>query len=481
MRILFASSEAHPLIKTGGLADVCGSLPRALTELGHDVRLVLPAYPQALKRAGESRCVAELELPLAGKTRLLETRLPHSSIPVYLVDAPQYFARAGNPYTTAEGYDWPDNAARFALLARAAVELAQDRAGLDWRPQLVHCHDWQTGLVPALLAGEATRPATVFTIHNLSYLGLFDWADFESLQLPLELWHMDGMEFFGNFAFIKGGLNFADWLTAVSPTYAREIQTPAFGYGLEGLLRYRGDRLVGILNGVDYRVWNPATDRLIPATYASGDLAPKARDKRELQKRLGLPPRAGEPLFGFVGRLVEQKGVGLLLEALPWLMTQGVQLAVLGHGERQFEEALRRAAIQYPGQLAVQIGYDEPLAHWIEAGADIFLMPSRYEPCGLNQLYSLRYGTVPVVRATGGLADSVSDAAQAPAGQATGFVFSAAEAEALQEACQRALSLFRDNPPAWRQLMRNGMAMDFSWEHSANRYLALYRRAIDGR
>jgi starch synthase len=479
MNILFATSEAQPLIKTGGLADVCGSLPVALRRLRHDVRLILPAYPEAVARAGSLRLAGELDLPGAAyPVRLLEGTLPGSQVRLYLVDSPAHYYRNGGPYAGPDGEDWPDNAQRFALLARAAAAVATDRAGLDWRPEVVHCHDWQTGLVPALLSGEPQRPVSVFTIHNLSYQGLFSWEDFQALQLPAELWSMEAMEFHGRFSFIKGGLVFADWLTTVSPTYAREIRTPQHGCGLEGLLQHRAARLTGILNGVDYETWDPAHDPLITERYSAEEPAPKAQNKAALQREFALAEDPRIPLIGHVGRLVEQKGGDLLLATLPQLL-EHAQLIVLGNGQRDVEKALDAAAAKYPGRLAAHVGYSEELAHRIEAAADMFVMPSRFEPCGLNQIYSLRYGTVPIVHCTGGLADTVVDTRKETLadGTATGFVFEAPTAAALWEAIERALALYR-RPAEWQRLMHNGMRQDFSWGRSARQYLALYRRPV---
>ncbi|PKM43433.1 MAG: glycogen synthase GlgA [Gammaproteobacteria bacterium HGW-Gammaproteobacteria-1] len=478
-RILFACSEAHPLIKTGGLADVSGSLPPVLQALGDDVRLVLPAYRQVLQRLPQLPVAAELNLPgSAAPVRILEATLPQTDVTVWLVDAPAYFDRDGGPYLGPDGHDWPDNAARYTLFARAVVELAQDRAGLAWRPDVVHCNDWQTGLVPALLAQEPQRPGTVFTIHNMAYQGLFTRAVFDTLNLPEGLWHMEAMEFYSQFNFLKGGLVFSDWITTVSPTYAQEIRMPAFGYGLEGVLNHRAARLRGILNGVDYAIWDPAHDPLIPHHFGPTRPAGKKKNKAVLQQQFGLVAEAATPLVGLVGRMVEQKGIDLVLDALPALLEQHpLQLAVVGTGTAAFEQAFRDLAAHYPQRVGLFIGYDEGHAHLVEAGADIFLMPSRFEPCGLNQIYSLRYGTVPVVRRTGGLADTVvhADAATLADGSATGFSFEAADSAALGETLQQALELY-GQPPRWRRLMVSGMRQDFSWEQSARHYQELYRQ-----
>lgn len=478
-KILFASSEIHPLIKTGGLGDVSGSLPTALKNLGQDMRLIMPAYRAAVARAGALTPVANLSLSGADHpVTLLEGRLPGTDVPLYLVDSPAHFDRPGGPYDDPDGHGWPDNAARFALLARATVALGLDQAGLAWRPDIVHCNDWQTALAPALLAREPQRPGLVFTVHNLAYQGVFSWDTFQSLHLPAELWSADALEFYGQVSFIKGGLIYADYLNTVSPTYAQEIRTPEFGCGLDGLLNHRAERLVGILNGADYHLWDPRRDPFIAKKYTPRTLTLKANNKAALQQHFNLAEDPEVPLLGFIGRLVEQKGVDLLFDVLDELLTQPLQLAVLGSGAPHLEQTLLDYARRYPQRVGVHVGYHEQLAHHIEAGADLFVMPSRFEPCGLNQLYSLRYGTVPVVRRTGGLADSVVDATPHTLKDktATGFLFDAATPTALRDALQRALALYQQ-PRKWRPLMKRGMEQDFSWEHSAGQYLALYERA----
>jgi starch synthase len=476
-KVLFVTSEAHPLAKTGGLGDVCGSLPPALQALGADMRLLLPAYPQAKRAAGALRAVAQIPLAFSDvPATLLEGVLPGSNVVLWLVDHPPAFAREGDPYLDASGAPWPDNAQRFAVLCAAAVALAAASV-IEWRPDIVHCHDWQTGLVPALLSLRDTRPATIFTIHNLAYQGLFPADTFTLLRLPPSLWSLQGLEFYGQLSFIKGGIAAADQLTTVSPTYAREIQTSAFGAGLDGLLRQRADRLSGILNGVDTDTWNPATDAYLPQPYSAATLARKKANKLALQEQMQLPPDAARPLIGMIGRLVDQKGFDLVLDAWPQLARQGAQLVVLGSGDSALEKAWRDMQRTYPKQLAARISYDEALAHHIEGGADMFLMPSRFEPCGLNQMYSLRYGTVPIVRRVGGLADTVVDASTQAlaAGTATGFVFDGATPDALTAAVVRALALYADEP-RWRALALNGMGQDFSWNKSAQEYFALYGR-----
>ena len=480
-KILFVTSEAQPLMKTGGLGDVCGGLPQALHTLGADVRLLMPGYHDALRRAGRLKIVAQLDLPpLAQPVTLLEGKLPGTRVTVWLIDFAPAYDRPGNPYLNVHGHPWHDNAARFALLARVAAAIARDTAGLAWRPDVVHAHDWQAGLVPALLAEDTTRPATVFTIHNLAYQGLFPYETFLSLHLPKSLWSLHALEFHGQMSFIKGGIAFADRITTVSPTYAREIQTPEHGYGLDGLLRHRTARLSGILNGIDARAWNPARDPHLASRYSPRRLMHKLPNKTALQREFNLRVDADVALIGMVSRLVDQKGVDLFLDALPSLMALPLQIVVLGSGEAQYEQALRAQAARYPDRLAVLAGYNEAIAHRIQAGIDFFLMPSRFEPCGLSQLYSLRYGTVPIVRRVGGLADTVVDASTTniATNTATGIVFEEASAEALTGAVQRALALHAVRR-TWENIQLTGMRQDFSWQHSAAEYLRLYETAID--
>lgn len=483
--VLFASSEAHPLIKTGGLADVASSLPMALRERGLDARLIIPAYPQAKRLVRELRFVSDLALSnTQGPVTLLSGLLPDRDLPVFLVDAPQYFCREGNPYTDVSGRDWGDNPDRFWLFARALARVAFGLPTIDWRPDILHCNDWQTGLAPMFLAHQEARPAVVFTVHNLAYQGLFDRDTFDRLGLPPALWSVSAMEFHHRMSFLKSGLVFSDRINTVSPTYADEVRTPAFGCGLDGLLRQLGSRFRGILNGVDYRQWNPARDSNLVQPYRSDQLELKVSNKLALQQLFDLPNNEHAILFGHIGRLVEQKGVDLILALLPRLLEQGdVQLVIQGEGDRVLEQQLLRAAQQHPDRLGVRIGYDEARAHLIEAGSDLFLMPSRFEPCGLNQMYSLRYGTVPIVRRTGGLADTVVDAnAETLAkAQATGFLFEDASQEALWSTIERALRLCREDRHSWQQLIRNGMAQDLSWQASSQHYEAFYQEAIAAR
>jgi starch synthase len=477
-RILFCSSEVHPFCKTGGLGDLSGSLPTALKQLGEDIRIILPAYPSALAKSVNVRQVSSLKLTGASQqVHLLETKMPGTDVPVYLVDCREAFDRAGDLYVDEHGQDWPDNARRFCLFSRAIVELAMNRATMRWKPHIVHCNDWQTGLVPALLSRERARPGVVFSIHNLGYQGDFSWDQFEELSLPQQLWAFDSMEHYDRFLFIKGGLSHADRLITVSPTYAEEIKTEAYGCGLHPLLQYRAERLTGILNGIDERLWDPRTDPALVRNYSVDELADKYANKRALQKELGLVRSARKVLISHIGRLTDQKGTDLILDIIPDLMKMdGVQLVLLGSGDRSLERAFRKASRKYPRKLTVRVGYDEELAHRIEAGSDIFLMPSRYEPCGLNQMYSMRYGTIPVVRLTGGLADTVVNADESTLadGSATGFGFTELSARALLESVTDALQVYRQFPELWRTLMVSAMSRDFGWRQSGARYLELY-------
>ncbi|MBF0217942.1 MAG: glycogen synthase GlgA [Gammaproteobacteria bacterium] len=479
--VLFAASEAHPLIKTGGLGDVAGSLPAALAELGDDVRLIMPAYRPLLQKLDQVEVIANFTIAAtADKVRLLAATLPGEKLPLILVDFPPYFDRDGNPYLNDSGTDWHDNAERFALFCRAIVEVAMGRVGLSWKADIVHCNDWQTGLVPALLSLEEPRPATLFTIHNLAYQGRFFGEMFHRLNLPHQLWGAEGLEFYNDLSFIKGGLFYADRINAVSPTYAEEICTPEFGYGLDGLLNSRRSELSGIINGIDYHVWDPETDPHIAAHYNADSLHLKQGNKIALQQQLGLPMNRDIPLLGSIGRLVGQKGIDLFIEIIPDLLSsEEVQIAFLGTGSHWIESQLRKLQLAYPDKIALVVGYNETLAHLIEAGADIFVMPSRFEPCGLNQLFSLRYGTPPLVRFTGGLADTVihSNEATINDGTASGFIFDEANPQQLRWTLGEALALYHQ-PWLWQQIQRNAMQHDYSWRESARRYDMLYQEMI---
>lgn len=476
MRILFATPECKPWVKTGGLGEVSADLPAALRAQGLDVRVVLPAYRPVLAAAPHAREIAAFPaiaaLPAA---RVLEAELP-SGVPALLVECPALYDRPGGPYQDAGAKDWQDNWLRFGLLSSVAAQLAQSTSPLAWQPHVLHFNDWQTALAPAYLRfGAGTRAATLGTIHNLAFQGLFPSDTVTRLGLPSACYAMDGLEFHGRMSFLKAGVQYCDAITTVSPGYAREIRSEPLGFGLHGVLELRRDSLHGILNGIDTDEWNPATDPHIAGHYDSGCIERKAANKAALQKRMVLAASPGTMLFGVVSRFTGQKGIDLIAAIAPQLLALPAQLAVLGNGEQALEEAVTRLANEHPGRIGAVIGFDEALAHQIEAGADAFLMPSRFEPCGLNQLYSQRYGTPPVVHATGGLADSVVDCSDATLrdGTATGFMFAEPAPQALFEAARRAHAAYSD-PPVWRRLQSGGMAKDFSWSASAARYAALY-------
>lgn len=479
MKVLFVVSEMAPWVKTGGLGDVAAALPEALRSAGIDVRVLVPDYP--MMQAAFPGAPRRATLPPAGGLLPGATlRAAHTpqGMPLYLLTCDACFERPGNPYLGLDGSDWPDNALRFGLLARVAALLAGGASPLDWRPDILHCNDWQTALAPAYLhylpqqTGSTKTAATVITIHNLAFQGLFGRELLSALDLPERAWAMDGVEYYGQLSFLKAGLQFADAITTVSPTYAQEIQTAAAGMGLDGLLRYRVGQLTGILNGIDTRQWNPATDPYLAAAYDVDRLGGKAANTAALRAEMGLAATTQMPLVGIVSRFTEQKGLDLVIDIATELAALPVQLAVLGNGEHEMEAAFRTLAAQWPGQFAVRIGFDEGLAHRIEAGADLFLMPSRFEPCGLNQMYSLRYGTPPIVRATGGLADTVIDAADTRHGN--GFVFMQATSAALLATIRRAVTLWH-NTPRWKTLQRHGMNADFGWNSPARHYTALYQ------
>lgn len=473
MKILFATSEVHPLIKTGGLADVSAALPAALQALGEDVRLLIPGYTPVLDKLENKRTVATFAVfPGQPEVRLLGAKMPETGVSVYVLDAPQYYARVAGPYQYELGGEWPDNAMRFGMLSKVAAMLGSALSPVAWRADIVHCNDWQSGLAPAYLQmTQSTHAKTVMTVHNMAFQGNFDSDWLEPLDLPQSCFDMHGVEFNGYLSFLKAGLHYADRIVTVSPTYAREIQTTEMGYGMQGLLTTRNGDVSGILNGIDDREWNPATDKYLAATYDSGDLAPKATVKLSLQQRLGLEANANAPVLGVVSRLTYQKGLDLLLESLPKLLDGGAQLVVLGSGEVDLERRYQQLAQRYPGRVSVTVRFDEALSHQVMAGADIFLMPSRFEPCGLNQMYGMRYGTPPVVRRTGGLADSVTDAKEA---DGTGFVFDETDSAVLYRTIVRAIECYRDENN-FKRIQLNGMHRDVGWGRSAQRYIDLYR------
>lgn len=484
-RVLFVASECYPYMKTGGLADVAASLPPALRDLGVDVRLLIPGYPGVLNRLQVMRTVRELHglpgLPDGAGARLLAS-LGEDDLTVYALDVPAFFARDGNPYLGPDGRDWPDNHLRFAALCRTAALIGLQGDGDGWVPDIIHGHDWQAGLVPAYLrhAGWAydgkPRPPTVFTIHNLAFQGLFPAETLAPLGLPAESFTPEGLEFYGKVGFMKAGLIYADRLTTVSPTYAREIQGTAMGFGLDGVLRRRANVLTGILNGIDLRHWDPASDRFIAERYDAGRLDRRAVNKADLQRAFGLEIRPDAPLFGVVSRLTDQKGIDLIVQALPRLMALGGQLAVLGTGSAELEQALTDATSDHRGRVGLHLAYDEGLSHRVQAGADILMVPSRFEPCGLTQMYALRYGTLPLVTPVGGLADTVTDVDEGTlaAGTATGFVCGSVDLPGLLRAIDRSVALYR-RPALWQQVQRAAMARDVGWDMSAQEYNGLYQ------
>lgn len=463
MKVLSVAAEIFPFVKTGGLADVAGALPHALHAEGVEVRSLLPGYPAVMKALGPSEEVLRIDDLFGGPARVLGGR-------VLALDAPHLYDRSGPLY----GHG--DDAFRFAALCWAAAEIGRGKIG-GFVPDVVHAHDWQAGLAPAYLHyGGGQCPGTVFTVHNLAYQGQFPAHLLGALRLPPHAYSLEGVEYYGAIGFLKAGIRLADRVTTVSPTYAEEIRSDDAGMGLAGLLRERGADLVGIRNGVDTSVWNPATDAFLPARYDAQDLDSRANDKRALQEALGLDQNPEAMVIGVINRLAWQKGMDLLLASLPVSVELGVQIALLGAGDADLEAGFLAAQRNDPGRVGVRIGYDEALAHLIQGGADVLCVPSRYEPCGLTQLCALRYGALPLVARVGGLADTVIDTNEMAlaAGVGTGFMFSPVSADAMQSAIRRA-SIVWDDRTAWRRLQRNAMSMDVSWQHPARQYAALYR------
>ncbi len=478
IRALFVASEVAPFAKTGGLADVVAALPAALAAEDVACRVMVPGYPGVMAALRDAKLAHDFNELFGGAARLIAAKA--GPLELLALDAPHLYARSG--IYGEGGADYPDNAFRFAALAYAASAVGQGTLE-NWRPDVVHAHDWQAGLTPAYLHyGVAPRPVTVMTLHNIAFQGKFPKDLLAALSLPDESFAIDGVEYYGDIGYLKAGLQFCDHITTVSPSYAEEITTAEFGMGLEGLLRARAHHLSGILNGVETRVWDPASDPRIPARYDAKTLATRAKNKSALQQRLRLVEDENGFLIGVVSRLSWQKGLDLLLEALPALVEDGAQFALLGAGDKALEESFTSAAKVSSGRLGVAIGYDEDLAHLIQAGADAFAVPSRFEPCGLTQLYALRYGAVPVVSRVGGLADTIIDANEMAlqAGVATGVQFSPATSDALRLALLRAKRLY-DDKPLWRRLQMNGMKTDVSWKRPARRYADLYRKLLSSR
>ncbi len=484
MRILFASSEVFPLVKTGGLADVSGALPAALMTAGEDVKILLPGYPQVLEKAENQTPIADLGDPLwvGGHTMLVSATLPGSGVPLWILDCPALYARSGGPYQDDSGREHSDNHLRFGMLSWAAAHLCTGGNPTDWRPDILHCNDWQTGLAPAYLHAwdVGDRPRMVFTIHNIAYQGQFGADVLWRLGLPGSMYSMHGVEYYGGISFLKGGLRYADKITTVSPRYAKEIQTPEFGCGIEGLLHARASDLVGILNGADYGVWNPAIDPYIAHSFGPENLAEgKAANKAALQRELGLDVNPDVPLLVVISRLSYQKGLDMVLHSLPHLRHRGAQLALLGTGDRDLESGFRAAAGSDPAGIAVTIGYSEALAHRLIASGDVLLMPSRFEPCGLTQFYAFHYGTLPLVHMTGGLADTVVDTAYDTSmnNTATGFVFDHPNSGSFQACSDRMFEAWQDRP-LWQQVQNTAIAQDFSWNRAVRPYITLYQQML---
>ncbi len=480
MKILSVASEIFPLIKTGGLADVTGALPAALAAEQVEVHALVPAYPAVLAALAQAATVAEWPDFFGGPARVLAGT--SAGLALFALDAPHLYGRSGNPYVAPDGQDWPDNPQRFAALAYAAALIGRG-AIPGFVPDVVHAHDWQAGLAPAYLhyAGGA-RPATVMTVHNLAFQGQVPAGLLGALRLPPHAYAIDGVEYYGAIGMLKAGLALSDRITTVSPTYAEEICSPAGGMGMGGLLRARAGVLTGILNGIDTKAWDPSADPYLPSPFTAASLDKRAANKAALQARLGLAPRPGALLFGVISRLTHQKGMDFLLANLRGLLAHGAQLAVLGSGDADLEQALAEAQGDHPSRVAVASGLDEELAHLMQAGSDAILVPSRFEPCGLTQLCALRYGALPVVSRVGGLADTVIDANEAAraAGVATGIVFAPASAGGLRHAIHRAAALWADHGD-WVRLQRAAMAAEVGWTTPARKYAALYRESVRAR
>ncbi len=480
LRVLQAAAEVFPLVKTGGLADVVGALPQALAEAGQDVRLVLPGLPAIADAVLHQRIVANLG-PMFGAGRVVVRlgQMPYSHIPAYVIDAPLLYRRPGGPYQASDGSEWPDNLQRFGLLGWVAAHLASGELDPNWAPDLLHAHDWHAGMACAYLAAHASPVSRVFTIHNLAFQGLYPLLDFPLLGLNARFLSAAGIEFHGQLSFMKAGLKYSDRITTVSPTYAREIATHEFGAGLDGVIRLRQGCVSGILNGVDGEIWNPEKDAALIHRYSVDEPAGKAACKRALQQRFRLRDQPDAPVFGVVSRLSAQKGVDLVIAAAPGLVQAGGQLVLQGSGDPALEHALRDLAAAFPESIGVQIGYDEALAHQVIAGVDSVLVPSRFEPCGLTQLYGLRYGSLPLVRRVGGLADTVvgADERTLTDGSATGITFDAATPGALDDALRRAIALYRE-PKRWNSMMRQAMTRDFSWRAAALQYGELFESLV---
>lgn len=464
------------MVRTGGLADVANGLPRALRAAGHDVRIALPAYPDVASNTPQQRIVGRASAAL-GTATIRQGLMPDSNVPVFTVDHACFSARRGSPYTDENGRDWADNASRFALFAQVTTEIAMGRVGLDWQPDLVHCNDWQTALIPAFLSEEVARPATLFTVHNLRCQGIFSRKTFDSLRLPAHWWDTEKLEFHGDLNFMKGGLVFADRINTVSPNYAAEIQTPKFGCGLDGLLAQRADELWGILNGIDTALWDPAQSPHLTHHYDTWNLVAKRANKRDLQRELALSPDPDAVLFVMVTHLDQQRDIDLAVQTLREHPDMKCQFAFMGYGDNSLAAPLLELAVERPDRIAVRLGFDQGFSHRLFAGGDALLMPSTLEPCGLTQMFALRFGTLPIAHRVGDICDTVHDNESGHA-RSNGFAIHALSSDAVATAIERAIHCYRNEPIRWSRLQQNGMGWEFSWRRSARGYLACYAETL---
>jgi starch synthase len=469
MNVLFVTPECAPVVKTGGLGDVSAALPEALRRIGLDARVLLPGYPSVLAADPKAREAARFSLfPAAIAARLLESRLP-SGVPLYIVDCPALYVRGGGPYQRDDGHEWEDNALRFGVLSKVAAMLGSGDSPIEWRADVVHCNDWQASLAPVYLRYSIPpRAGSLVTIHNLAFQGIYPAAQVTALGLPAETLGFEGLEYYGQLSFLHRGLMYADAITRVSPSFAREIQTEALGFGLDGVLRHRSAVLYGVRNGIDTKLWDPRTDPNIARNYSAATLDDKLENKRALRKELQLAGDDSIPVLGLVSRLTHQKGIDVIAQAAHAIAALPAHIVALGTGDREMVGAMQAVRSRHPHEISVTIGFDETMAHRIEAGCDLFLMPSRFEPCGMNQMYSQRYGTLPIGNATGGLVDTIDDGE-------TGFLIDQVTLPALVGGLKRALAAYQD-ATRWRKMQVTAMARDFGWEGSAREYAAIYAR-----
>ncbi|MFK7901377.1 MAG: glycogen synthase GlgA [Nitratireductor sp.] len=478
LNVLFVASECAPFVKTGGLADVIGALPKALAAEGANTKIILPNYPAMAEVSNKGKIVLQIDDLFGGAAKLIEVK--SDALNLLVLDAPHLYNRPGNIYLDENGQDWGDNHLRFGALCKVAAEIASN--GLKgWRPTIVHAHDWQAGLTPLLIkmANLTNPPKCLFTIHNIAFQGLFDWSIKDFFSIPDEYFNSEGAEYWGHLGFLKAGLSFSDQITTVSPNYAKELLSPEFGLGLEGLLQAKSHQLSGIINGIDLVTWNPENDEHLAQKYSFKSISKKTKNREVVQDLFGLDKIATAPLFCVISRLTSQKGLDLLLETIPELVDLGAQLALLGTGEKHLEDGFVNASKKYNGHIGVKIGYDESLSHILQGGCDAILVPSRFEPCGLTQLYGLRYGTIPVVASRGGLADTVIDANKnnIKSKLATGIKFEPVTVEALRDAISRACELYA-KPTVWKTIVKNAMNYPVGWNQSAPAYLSLYKSMI---